>query len=169
MNTFQILTSKFRFDLMHWNVSIDADKWPIFGRFLTLFPLKRPARCKKIPPIWRTSVDDVMDDVTCRWRHVQVLHRAGRKLRHWPQFLLTENICQPCTVLCAWSRSNHARGYIISAAGGRTDPYRQTAGTKLWLVIIVYCLWFTREELLTWQSYPLFYVAYLNRFDPLWY
>jgi hypothetical protein len=40
----EILTSKFRFDLMHWNVSIDPEKWPIFGRFLTLFPLKRPAR-----------------------------------------------------------------------------------------------------------------------------
>jgi hypothetical protein len=35
MNTFQILTSKPRFDLMHCNVSIDPDKWPIFGRFLT--------------------------------------------------------------------------------------------------------------------------------------
>jgi hypothetical protein len=47
MNTFQILTSKFRFDLMHWNVSIDPEKWPIFGRFLTLFPLIRPARREK--------------------------------------------------------------------------------------------------------------------------
>jgi hypothetical protein len=46
MNTFQILTSKFRFDLMHWNVSIGPEKWPIFGLFLTLFPLK-------IPPTWR--------------------------------------------------------------------------------------------------------------------
>jgi hypothetical protein len=43
MNTFQMLTSKFRFDLMNWNVSIGPEKWPIFGRFLTLFPLKRPA------------------------------------------------------------------------------------------------------------------------------
>jgi hypothetical protein len=34
MNTFQILTSKFRFDLMHSNVSIGPEKWPIFGRFL---------------------------------------------------------------------------------------------------------------------------------------
>jgi hypothetical protein len=35
---------------MHWNVSIGPEKWPIFGRFLTLFPLKRPARREKIPP-----------------------------------------------------------------------------------------------------------------------
>jgi hypothetical protein len=28
--TFQILSSKFQFDLMHWNVSIGPDKWPIF-------------------------------------------------------------------------------------------------------------------------------------------
>jgi hypothetical protein len=53
MNTFQILTSKFWFDLMHWNVSICPEIWPIFGRFLTLFPLKRPARREKIPPTWR--------------------------------------------------------------------------------------------------------------------
>jgi hypothetical protein len=32
---------------MHWNVSIGPDKWPIFGRFLTLFPLKRPTRHEK--------------------------------------------------------------------------------------------------------------------------
>jgi hypothetical protein len=38
---------------MHWNVSIGPEKLPIFGRFLTLFPLKRPARREKIPPIWR--------------------------------------------------------------------------------------------------------------------
>jgi hypothetical protein len=53
MNTFQILTSKFRFDLMHWKVSIGPEKWPIFGRFQTLFPLKHPARREKIPPTWR--------------------------------------------------------------------------------------------------------------------
>jgi hypothetical protein len=47
MNTFQILTAKSRFDLMHWNASIGPDKWPIFGRFLTLFALKRPARREK--------------------------------------------------------------------------------------------------------------------------
>jgi hypothetical protein len=50
------LASKPRFDLMHWNVSIGPDKWPIFGRFLTLFPLKHPARREKIPPIWQTSL-----------------------------------------------------------------------------------------------------------------
>jgi hypothetical protein len=33
-------------DLMHWNVYIGPEKWQIFGRFLTLFPLKRPARRK---------------------------------------------------------------------------------------------------------------------------
>jgi hypothetical protein len=38
MNTYQILTSKFWFDLMHWNVSIGPEK---------LFPLKRPARREK--------------------------------------------------------------------------------------------------------------------------
>jgi hypothetical protein len=63
MNTFQILTAKSRFDLMHWNASIGPDKWPIFGRFLTLFALL-PARREEIPPIWRTSVDDVI-----AWRH----------------------------------------------------------------------------------------------------
>jgi hypothetical protein len=47
MNTFQIFMSKFRFDLMHWNVSIGPEKWPIFGRFPTLFPLKCPAQREK--------------------------------------------------------------------------------------------------------------------------
>jgi hypothetical protein len=32
-HTFQILTAKSRFDLMHWNASICHDKWPIFGSF----------------------------------------------------------------------------------------------------------------------------------------
>jgi hypothetical protein len=36
-----------RFELMHWNVSIGPDKWPIFGRFLTLFSLRCPARREK--------------------------------------------------------------------------------------------------------------------------
>jgi hypothetical protein len=39
MNTFEILTAKSRFDLMHWIASIGPDKWPIFGRFLALFAL----------------------------------------------------------------------------------------------------------------------------------
>jgi hypothetical protein len=38
------LMSKPPFDLNHSNVSIGPDKWPIFGRFLMLFPLKRLAR-----------------------------------------------------------------------------------------------------------------------------
>jgi hypothetical protein len=53
----------------NWNVSIGPDKWPIFGRFLTLFPLKRPAPREK-----NTSN---MADVR-RWRHrvtsLQVLY-----------------------------------------------------------------------------------------------
>jgi hypothetical protein len=64
MNTFQILTSKFWFDLMHWNVSIGPEKWPIFGRFLTLFPFKHPVRRKKIPPTWRRP--SVMSLMTSR-------------------------------------------------------------------------------------------------------
>jgi hypothetical protein len=47
MNTFQILMSKFRFDLMHWNVSIGPEKWPIFGRFLTLLPLLKTTRAAR--------------------------------------------------------------------------------------------------------------------------
>jgi hypothetical protein len=66
MNTFQILTSKFQFDLMHWNVSIGPEKWPIFGRFLTLFPLKRPARREKNTSNMAATIGDVMDDVTCK-------------------------------------------------------------------------------------------------------
>jgi hypothetical protein len=50
--------------LMHWNVSIDPEKWPIFGRFLTLFPLKRPARREKNTSNMTEAVGDVMDDVT---------------------------------------------------------------------------------------------------------
>jgi hypothetical protein len=66
MNTFQIFTSKFRFDLMHWNVSIGPEKLPIFGRFLTLFPLKRPARREKNTSNMAATIDDVMDDATCK-------------------------------------------------------------------------------------------------------
>jgi hypothetical protein len=66
MNTFQMLTSKFRFDLMHWNVSIGPEKWPIFGCFLTLFPLKRPAWCEKNTSNMAATISDVMDDVTCK-------------------------------------------------------------------------------------------------------
>jgi hypothetical protein len=38
---------------MHWNVSIGPEKWHIFGRFPTFFPLKRPTRREKISPTWR--------------------------------------------------------------------------------------------------------------------
>jgi hypothetical protein len=62
MNTFQILTSKFRFDLMHWNGSIGPEKLPISGRFLTLFPLKRPARREKNT----SNMAATIGDVTCK-------------------------------------------------------------------------------------------------------
>jgi hypothetical protein len=60
MNTFQILMSKFRFDLMHWSVSIGPEKWPIFGRFLMLFPLKRPAQCEKNTSNMAATIGDVI-------------------------------------------------------------------------------------------------------------
>jgi hypothetical protein len=66
MNTFQILTSKFRFDLKHWNVSIGPEIWPIFGLFLTLFSLKRPVRREKNTSNMAATVGYVMDDVTCK-------------------------------------------------------------------------------------------------------
>jgi hypothetical protein len=75
---FQILTSKFRFDLMHWNVSIGPDKWhvsigpekwPIFGHFLTLFPLKQH---EKNTSNMAATVGDVMDNV-------HVLYRKGKE------------------------------------------------------------------------------------------
>jgi hypothetical protein len=51
---------------MHWNVSIGPEKWPIFGRFLMLFPLKRPARCEKNTSNMAATIGDIMDDVTCK-------------------------------------------------------------------------------------------------------
>jgi hypothetical protein len=66
MNTFQIVASKFRFDLMHWNVSIGPEKWPIFERFLMLFLLNRPARHEQNTSNMAATVGDVMDDVTCK-------------------------------------------------------------------------------------------------------
>jgi hypothetical protein len=66
MNTFQILTSKFRFDLMHWNVYIGPEKLPIFGSFLTLFPLKRPVQRKKNTSKMAATVRNVIDNVTCK-------------------------------------------------------------------------------------------------------
>jgi hypothetical protein len=66
MNTFQILMSKFRFDLMHWNVFIGPEKWPISSRFLTFFPLKRLARREKNTSNMAATIGDVIDDVTCK-------------------------------------------------------------------------------------------------------
>jgi hypothetical protein len=60
------LTSKFQFDLMHWNVSIGPEKLHIFGHFLTLFPLKHPVRREKNTSNMAATVGDVMDDVTCK-------------------------------------------------------------------------------------------------------
>jgi hypothetical protein len=52
---------------MHWNVSIGPEKWPIFGRFLTLFPLKHHARREEnTSNMAATTVDVMMDDVTCK-------------------------------------------------------------------------------------------------------
>jgi hypothetical protein len=51
---------------MHWNFSIGPEKLPIFGRFLTLFPLKRPARREKNTSNMAATIGDVMDDVTCK-------------------------------------------------------------------------------------------------------
>jgi hypothetical protein len=53
-------------DMMHWNVSIGPEKLPIFGRFLTLFPLKCPARREKNTSNMAATIGDVMDDVTCK-------------------------------------------------------------------------------------------------------
>jgi hypothetical protein len=54
-------------DLMHWKLSIGPEKWPIFGRFLTLFPLiKRPVRRKKNTSNMVATVGIVIDDVTCK-------------------------------------------------------------------------------------------------------
>jgi hypothetical protein len=55
------LEAKFRFDLMHWNVSIGPKKLPI-----TLFPLKRPTRHEKNTSNMAATVGDVMEDVTCK-------------------------------------------------------------------------------------------------------
>jgi hypothetical protein len=66
MNTFQILTLKFRFDLKHWNVPIGPEKWPIFGRFLTVISSKTSARREKNTSNMAATIGDVMDDVTCK-------------------------------------------------------------------------------------------------------
>jgi hypothetical protein len=46
---------------MHWNVSIVPEKWPIFGRFLTLFPLKHPARREKNTSNMAATVVDELE------------------------------------------------------------------------------------------------------------
>jgi hypothetical protein len=51
---------------MHWNVSIGPEKLPIFGRFLTLFQLKRPVRRKENTSNMAATVGNVIDDVTCK-------------------------------------------------------------------------------------------------------
>jgi hypothetical protein len=75
MNAFQILTSKFRFDLMHWNVSIGPEKWPIFGHFLSSV-ISIKTRKKYLQHggdhRWRHG-----------WRHVQVLYWNIFEGRFW--------------------------------------------------------------------------------------
>jgi hypothetical protein len=65
---------------MHWNVSIGPEKRPIFGRFLTLFSLKRPARCEKNTSNMAVTVGDVMDDVTCKCSMSFVIEPAASAL-----------------------------------------------------------------------------------------
>jgi hypothetical protein len=51
-----------RFDALE-RFYIGPEKWPIFGRFLTLFPLKRPARREKNTSNMAATIGDVMDDL----------------------------------------------------------------------------------------------------------
>jgi hypothetical protein len=59
------------------DVEAPADKWPIFGRFLTLFPLKRPARREKntsrglavTSPFFRADKNVLMHLIKQRLRH----------------------------------------------------------------------------------------------------
>jgi hypothetical protein len=84
----QNLDAKFRFDLMRWNVSIGPEKLPIFGRFLTLFPLKRPVRRKKNTSNMAATVGNVIDDVTCKssiGRRSEGLRSNGTNLSLVPQ------------------------------------------------------------------------------------
>jgi hypothetical protein len=53
-------------------ISIGPEKWPIFGCFLMLFPLKRHTRHEKSTSNMATTVRDVMDDVTCKCSIVHV-------------------------------------------------------------------------------------------------
>jgi hypothetical protein len=88
MNTLQILTVKFQCDLMHWNVSIVPEKWPIFGRFLTLFPLKCPARREKNTSNMAATIGDVMDDVKCK----SSIEKLGNFVRDKYQYHQTKSV-----------------------------------------------------------------------------
>jgi hypothetical protein len=49
-------------------VSIGPEKWPIFGRFLTLFDIsiKTSRMARKNTSNMAATIGDVMDDVTCK-------------------------------------------------------------------------------------------------------
>jgi hypothetical protein len=94
---------------MHWDVSIGPDKWPIFGRFPTLFPLKRPARPEK-----NTSN---MADVG-RWRHrvtsLQVLYMETN--HSWIPFAPYEGL--PCD-------KNRPHELRMAGTDGKTGIHRR--------------------------------------------
>jgi hypothetical protein len=82
--------SKPRFDEMHWNVSIGPEKWPIFGRFLTLFPLKRPARREKNT----SNLAATIGDVTCKTSmHYQTPYSVSL-FRQGAALYLTQDKCR---------------------------------------------------------------------------
>jgi hypothetical protein len=47
---------------MHWDISLGPEKWPIFGRFLMLFPLKCHAQREKNT----SNMAATVGDVTCK-------------------------------------------------------------------------------------------------------
>jgi hypothetical protein len=51
---------------MHWNVSIGPEKWPIFGHFQMLFPLKRHVRRQRNTSNMAATIRNVIDDVMCK-------------------------------------------------------------------------------------------------------
>jgi hypothetical protein len=59
---------------MHWNVSIGPDKWLIFGRFLTLFQLKR-ARQKYLQYGGRQSMTSSRDVTASPQYNGKALHK----------------------------------------------------------------------------------------------
>jgi hypothetical protein len=61
MNTFQILTSKFRFDFMHWNVSIGPVR-----PFSNVISIKTSCAAQKNTSNMAATVRNVIDDVTCK-------------------------------------------------------------------------------------------------------